>query len=145
MKSCHIFNGAWEKGVFHAYNIMDRQSNEYKFQEKMLKELVMGTESSQNYLTLIVAEHKYCLAMRSKLKINHYLRILDYDAMKAINLSPGEWEHSAPDDQSSMELYSKYKFMKDGSVNFQLRKPDHTVIETIIFRREDRTNRQNRG
>ncbi len=65
--------------------------------------------------------------------------------MKSMNLSPSEWEHSAPDDQSTMQLYSKYKFMKDGTVDFQLREPNHTVIESILFRREDRTNRQNRG
>ena len=58
MKSCHFFNGVWDEGMIHSYNIMDGQSSEYKFQDKMIKELVMGTELGKNHLTLIVAEHK---------------------------------------------------------------------------------------
>lgn len=58
MTSCHFFNGLWNNGTLLAYNVMDRQNNEHKSQEKMLKELVMGTEEGHNYLTLIVAEYK---------------------------------------------------------------------------------------
>ena len=76
---------------------------------------------------------------------NLYLRILDYAAMKNMNLSPEEWEKSAPDDKSNMQLYSKFKFLKDGTVHFQLLNVDDTVIESIFFQREDKTNRQNRG
>ena len=58
IKSCHFFNGVWNNGWFHTFNIMEMQSNEYKLQEKMLKELVMGTEEGKNHLTLVVAEYK---------------------------------------------------------------------------------------
>lgn len=58
IKSCHFFTGVWKDGWFNSFNIMERQSNEYKLQEKMLKELVMGTEEGKNYLTLVVAEYK---------------------------------------------------------------------------------------
>ena len=58
-KSCHFFNGKWkDDGMFYSHNIMQRESNEFKLQEKMLKELVMGTEEGNNHLTLIVAEYK---------------------------------------------------------------------------------------
>ena len=65
--------------------------------------------------------------------------------MQAMNLSPSEWDQSAPDDKTNMQLYSQFEFLKDGTVHFQLRGPDHTVIESISFLREDRTNRQNLG
>ena len=65
--------------------------------------------------------------------------------MREMSLSPEEWEKSAPDDKSIMQLYSEYKFMKNGTVYFELKKPDHTVIESTVYQREDKTNRQNRG
>lgn len=55
---CHIFNGIWNDGVIHTFNIMDRQSNEFKEEEKMLKELTMGTESGNSHLSLAVIEYK---------------------------------------------------------------------------------------
>ena len=67
--------------------------------------------------------------------------------MEAMNLCPSVWAKCAPDDKSNMQVYSKYKFFKNGTVHFQLREPDNvgTVIESIFYRREDKTNRQNRG
>ena len=65
--------------------------------------------------------------------------------MKTQNLSPGEWEQSSPDNKLMMKLQSKYKFFKDGTVHFELLSPNNLVIERIIYKREDKTNRQNRG
>ena len=62
-----------------------------------------------------------------------------------MSLSPKEWENSAPDDKSIMQLYSEFKFMKNGTVYFELKQPDHTVIESNVYKREDQTNRPNRG
>ena len=55
---CHIFNGSWNDGILHSFNIMDKQCNECKDEEKMLKELTMGTELGNSHLSLTVVEYK---------------------------------------------------------------------------------------
>ena len=57
------------------------------------------------------------------------------------NLSVGDWNDVRPDDDGNLLIYSKYYFPRDGSCFFKLLWPDHTVIETIEFAREDSIRR----
>ena len=65
--------------------------------------------------------------------------------MKSQNLSPDEWRQNSPDDEKLLQAVSEYKFFKDGTVHFQLRSSDNSVIKNNVYEREDKTNRQNQG
>ena len=72
----------------------------------------------------------------------NFCRILDFENMAASNhLTLDDWKNADPTHDSNLILYSKYHFLRDGTVNFFLRSPDHSCIESTIYKREDSKRR----
>ena len=56
-------------------------------------------------------------------------------------ISVDELEASKPNSDSLMTIYSKYHFLRDNSVIFHLKKPDNSILQTLIYKREDSVRR----
>ena len=56
-------------------------------------------------------------------------------------ISVHDLEGSKPTDDSLMTIYSKYHFLRDNSVIFHLKRPNHSIIQTFVYHREDTVRR----
>ncbi len=56
-------------------------------------------------------------------------------------LSVDDWKRAAPTDDSNVVLYSKLHFLRDGTVHFFLKRNDHSIVETTVYKREDTMRR----
>ena len=50
-------------------------------------------------------------------------------------------EDSDPENKSLLQVYSKLQFLRNGVVNFSLRRHDNSIEKNIVFRREDQIRR----
>ena len=46
-------------------------------------------------------------------------------------------EENDPENESLLKVYSKLQFLRNGMVNFSLRRHDNSIKKNIVFRRED--------
>ena len=46
-------------------------------------------------------------------------------------------EDTDPENESLLKVYSKLQFLRNGVVNFSLRRHDNSIKKNIVFRRED--------
>ena len=96
------------------------------------------------FLTMAIGEHRYNLYFPfSSLNIDDFFSILDYELMASStdNLSVDDWRNAAPTDPSNLILYSKLHFLRDGTLIFKLKRDDHSIIQTVVYRREDNVRR----
>ena len=57
------------------------------------------------------------------------------------NLSVDDWKNAAPTNESNLILYSKLYFLRDGTLNFLLKRDDGSIIENTVYEREDSVRR----
>ena len=58
------------------------------------------------------------------------------------NMTVPEWKDVAPTAAMNLLIYSKLMFLRNGSLHFFLKHPNHSVKEVSVFSKEDNIRRR---